>query len=288
MTRITQKSAVAPFNPWANISTGVANTAYAAIPANGAQPTTGVGFYQPDLDTQVGLKFDSSDGREFALVRNGAVAIGPGKLVQTGAEVTAHEKLAITVPSTYPATAGLYQVYVTNGSTVLNVNKFQGGTLVVASGTGAGQSFKIASHQAAAANASFVVTLEDPIQTTLDATSTVSLLRNAYADVIVSPTSATGAPVGVTITNLPASTAATYNATSGALTANGVAQYGLIQTHGPVAVLIDTTTTVGYPLGKSASVAGALTVATLTTAPFVAISAQTQTDAQYGVVNLLL
>ncbi|MDE1940980.1 MAG: hypothetical protein KGI66_02560, partial [Patescibacteria group bacterium] len=265
MSRITQKPAVGVLNPWgvvptnSNLSSSITATpvsgaqAYSAIPTTGTQPSSGTGVYDPSFGTYIGEKFDTSDGRTLVIVQNGTVAIGSGKLCQSAAEVTAFQKLAITVPATYPATAGTTQIYVTNGSTVLNVNQFQNGYLVVEAGTGAGQMFKIASYQAAAANAKFVVNLEDPIQTTLDATSTVNLVVNPYSGVIVFPHgSPTGVPVGVTITSLAASTAATYNGTSGLLTANGVAQYGLLQTHGPATCLIDTTTTVGYPLGPAA------------------------------------
>lgn len=290
MSRITGRSSVAPLNPWYNLSSGVPNQAFSANPASGSQPSSGSGFYDANFNTYVGQKFDTSDGRELVLVQNGAVALAAGVLVQSEAEVTAHQKLAMTVPSTYPATAGSYQILVTNGATVLNVNKFAGGYVIVASGTGIGQMLKIASHQPAAASATFVVTLEDPIQTTLDATSKISLLQNPYANVIISPaTTATGGPVGVTLYNIAASTAPTYNNTTGALTANGTAQYGLITCHGPAACLIDNSVTnVGYPLGVSKVTAGTLGVATLTTTPQIAVSAQTLTSANNGLVYLFL
>jgi hypothetical protein len=288
MSRITQKSSVAPIDPFRNISTGVPNQAFAAIPANGAQPASATGTFEPDLQVGVGQKFDTSDGRELALVRNGAAALAAGVLCQARTEVTAFEKLAMTVPTATPATAGTFSVLVTNGATVLNVNQFQGGYAVVAAGTGIGQIFKIASHQPAANVATFTVTLEDPIQTTLDATSKISLIANPYDGILISNHSTLGGIVGVSLYNIAASTAATYNGTSGALTVNGVAQYGLIVTHGPTSCLIDTTTNVGYPLGPSTNTDGALLVATLTTAPQVALSHQTQTNAQNGLVYLML
>lgn len=289
MSRITQKSAVGPLNPFMNISSGTTNQAFSANPATGAQPS-GTGFFDSSFMSYLGQKFDTSDGRELALVSNGATALAAGVLAQSEAEVTAHQKLAMTVPTAYPATAGLFQILVTNGSTVLNVNKFAGGYAIVASGTGIGQLLKIASHQPAANAATFVVTLEDPIQTTLDATSKISLLQNPYANVIISPaTTATGGPVGVSLYGIAASTAPTYNATTGALTANGVAQYGFVVTHGPVSCLIDSTVTnVGYPLGVSKTTAGCLGVATLTTVPQVAVSAQTLTSANNGLVYIML
>lgn len=289
MSRISQKPAVAPLSPWINISSGTPNQAYTTIPDGQPVATAGTGFYGPGFETYVGQKFETSDGRELAFVRNGAVALAAGKLMQGSAQVTAFQRLAMTVPTATPATAGTFTVLVTNGSTVLNVNQFQGGYFITASGTGAGQTLKIASHQAAANGATFVVTLEDPIQTTLDATTTVSLLANPYDGILINNhTTPSSTPVGVTLYGIAASTAASYNGTTGALTANGVAQYGLIVTHGPTGCLIDATTTVGYPLGPSTNVDGALEVATLTASPQCAISGQTQVDTKYGLVYLQL
>lgn len=299
MSRITQKGAVAPLNPWAfgptnSGYTGTAtpvqgNQAYSANPANTPITTAGTGFADPNFMTYVGQKFDTSDGRELALIQNGTVALTAGKLTQAPVEVTAFEKMAMTVPTAYPATAGTFQILVTNGGTKINVNQFAGGYLVTAAGTGLGQTLKIASHQnAIATTGTFVVTVEDPIQTTLDATTKVSLIANPYQGIVISNHSTLGSPTGVTLYPVAASVAPTYDGTSGALTAAGVAQYGLIVTHGPTGCLIDSVTNVGYPLGPSTNTDGALNVATLTASPQVAVSGQTQTTAQYGIVYLQL
>ncbi len=301
MSRITQKPSVGALSPWYAATgtsnyTGTAtppggNQAYGAIPATGPQPASGTGFYDSSFATYVGQKFDTSDGREFVLIQNGAVAVAAASAMQSPAEVTAFEKLAMTVPTAYPATAGTYQVYVTNGATKLNVNQFAQGYLIVAAGTGIGQMLKIASHTAAVATTGKItVTLEDPIQTTLDATSVVSLIANPYIGSVIAVASGstqTGSPIGIATYALAASTAATYDGTSGALTANGVAQYGMIQTHGPCVGTITSTTTCGYGLGISTT-AGALIVQTLTTAPLIAYNMQTQTTAQCGMVYLNL
>ena len=290
MSRITQKACVGALDPFRNISTGVSNTAFSAIPATGAQPTTGVGTFEPDLASMLGQKFDTSDGRELALVKNGAVAIPAATVVQCPAEsTTVFKHLAMTVPAAYPATAGLFQIKVTNGSTVLKVNEFAGGYVVVAAGTGLGQCLKIASHEPAANGATFIVTLEDPIQLTLDATSTITLQYNLYDGVltqVASGSTQTGTPVGISLYNLPASTAATYNGTTGKLTANGVAQYGLIVTHGPAAATITTTTNIGYALGISTT-AGAL-ITTPSNYATIASSIHTQTTTECGMVYLML
>jgi hypothetical protein len=226
----------------------------------------------------------------LTLVSNAAVALAAGILVQNAAEVTAFEKMAMTVPTAVPATAGTYQVYVTNGGTKMNVNQFAGGQLIVAAGTGIGQTLEIASHTAAVATTGKItVTLIDPIQTTLDATSVVSFVYPNGKSVVIMPTTPTGLAVGVTIYPMPAATANTYDGTSGALTANGTPVYGFVVSHGPVGCLIDSSVTnVGYPLGQKCATGGCLGIATLTTSPQIAISMQTLTSAQVGAVFMLL
>lgn len=278
--QITQKGATGPLNLF--------QQAYAANPANSGQPASGTGGINPDIDTLVGSKWDTNASQTVVLVQNGSVALASGKLVQAPTQSTAFQKLAMTVPTAYPATAGSNQILVTNGGTVLNQNSYAGGFLVTASGTGIGQMLRISSHQAAAANATFVVTLEDNIVTTLDATTTVSLIANLYDGVLISNHTTLGTPVGVSLYPLAASTAPTYNGTSGLLTAAGVAQYGFIVASGPAACLIDALTNVGYPVGPSTNTDGALNVATLTSSPQVGISGQTQTSTQVGLVYLQL
>lgn len=280
MTAITQKGATGPLSLF--------NQAFSANPYNTPQTTAGTGGFDANLGNLVGSKWDTNTGGTVALVQNGAVAIASGKLVQAPTQLTAFQKLAMTVPTAYPATVGATQILVTNGGTVLKQNLFAGGTLVVASGTGIGQTLQIGSHQQAAASATFVVTLVDPIVVTLDATSTVSMIANPYNGVLISNHSTLGTPVGVSLYPLAASTAPTFDGTSGILTAAGVAQFGFVVTSGPVGCLIDAVTNVGYPLGPSTNTDGALNVATLTSSPQVAISGQTQTSTQAGLVYMQL
>ena len=256
---------------------------------NGYTGTGLNGIPDYSLDQLLGSKWNTDNGQTLTLVSNSANAQVAGNLLQSAAEITAFEKLAMTVPTTYPATAGLTQIYVTNGATVLNVNQFAGGYLVVASGTGIGQTLEILSHGPAANGAKFVVTTSDPITVTLDATSKVSLVANPTKNVIIMPTSPTGVPIGVTLYAMPASTAPTYDATYGTLTTAGTPQYGFVVSHGPVGCLIDNSVTgVCYPLGAKTATAGALGIATLTTSPQIAISMQTLTSANTGMVYMLL
>lgn len=280
MSRITQRGATGEL--------GLFNQGFSANPANTAAIPTGTGGFTPDIQTLVGSKWDTSDGREVVLVQNGAVALASGKLMQAPVQITGHELLAMTVPAAYPATAGAFQILVTNGATVVKQNFYAGGYLITGAGTGAGQTLKIASNQAAAASATFVVTVEDAIVTTLDATTTITLQQNPYDGILISNHTTLGLPVGVTLYPLAASTAPTFDGTSGLLTAAGVAQYGFIVYSGPTGCLIDALTNVGYPIGPSTNTDGAVNVATLTSSPQVGISGQTQTSTDYGLVYLNL
>lgn len=268
----------------------------ATTPSNGY---TGTGLSASDFANSaiLGSKWSTEDGRILTLCSNAATALVTGVLLQSPAEVTAFEKLAI--PAVVANTAGLppvagnqgsYQIIITNGATVLNANQFQGGYAVVAAGLGIGQQLKIASHPGSAISVPFTITLEDPIQVTLDVTSKISLIANPFQNVIISPAStATAGPVGVTLYPVAASVAPTFNATTGVLVTTGTPQYFFAVSHGPAACLVDSTVTnVGYPVGVSKTTAGCVGVATLTTVPQIGVSMQTLTSAQAGMVNLFL
>ena len=246
--------------------------------------TPPIGLFQTSTDASnanlAGAKFTTADGRTLALVVNGGSPLVAGVLVQAPARIVAFSEtaLAMTVPTTYPATAGLNQILVTNSTTVLNANQYTGGYLIVSAGTGLGQTLKISSHQAAISGATFVVTTEDAITVTLDATSKVNLHYNVYggvggsttagtsAGIIISPTTYTGAQVGATLYAIPASTLTTYSAAGVAsTTAVGVPQYGFIVTKGLTGVLNDSaaTTVVGQPASASGATPGAVCLTTV-------------------------
>ena len=279
-----------PFPIYNTGNLGNANYSGTATALYNGYTGTGLnGIPDYSLDQLLGSKWNTDNGQTLTLVSNSANAQVAGNLLQSAAEITAFEKLAMTVPTTYPATAGLTQIYVTNGATVLNLNQFAGGYLVVASGTGLGQTLEILSHQPAANGAKFVVTTADPITVTLDATSKVSLVSNPAKNVIIMPTTPSGVPVGVTLYAMPASTAPTFDATYGTLVTAGTPQYGFVVSHGAVGCLIDNSVTgVCYPLGAKTATAGALGIATLTSSPQIAISMQTLTSANAGMVFMLL
>lgn len=267
-------------------------------PGPGYTPTAisygGATTYDTSYDSLCGVRFNTNDGRQVIMVRNGGTeiavaAIGSGLLVQAPAEITTWNNLAMTVPTAYPATAGTYQVLVTNAGTKLNVNEYQNGYALVSAGTGIGQTLQIASHQAAAASATFVLTLQDPIQVTLDATSTITLVRNPYIGVVVSATGLTGTVVGASFYAIAAGTASTYDATSGALTTQGQPVYAFVGCHGVWGVRMDGTNApaVGLPASASTTTAGDATVFTAAK-QYIGNMAGTATSAKIAPVDLKL
>lgn len=232
----------------------------------GTSTTAGTGTLAPDAVGYIGQAFVSEDGREFRIISNGATALTSGVLVQGAAIVANHQNLAVAV-TTYPATAGLKQISVTLGATLLKTNQYADGYAIVNAGTGIGQTLRIASHSNAVASAAgVVINLEDPIQVTLDATSKICLIANPYKDCVINPTTFTATPVGVTLYPVAAAVAPTTDGTSGAQTAAGVQQYAFVTTKGITSLLNDSGTAVGLGISPSTGTAGSFITGAATTA----------------------
>lgn len=270
-----------------------------ATPAGpGYTPTVvsygGNNTYDTSYDSLCGVRFNTNDGRQVIMVRNGgteiaAASIASGRLVQAPAEITTWNNLAVPTPTTaVPATAGTYQVIITNAGTKLNVNEYQNGYALVSAGTGIGQTLQIASHTAAIASGSFTLTLQDPIQVTLDNTSTITLVRNPYVGVVVGATGLTGTVLGSSFYVIGAGTASTYDATSGALTVQGQPVYAFVGCHGVWGVLGDATIpAVGLPASASTTTAGTATVFTAAK-QYIGNMAGTGTSAKIAPIDLKL
>jgi hypothetical protein len=225
MSRITQKGATGPLS----------------IVANGEFQTS----TDTSLLTLVGTRWDLSDGREVMLVRAGD-AVAAGKLYQDAAIVPNHQNIAVTAYTAYSANGNVpAQVTVTLGATAATANQYAGGFLVVNDNNGEGQTLRIASHPAANSGASLVVTLEEEATVAITTASEVCLIPPHGKDVIIMPTTYTGAVAGV---GLYAITAASY---------------GFLTTKGLTSCLADGAIAVGASLSPSNAVAGAVEVGVL-------------------------
>lgn len=220
MSRISQKGATGPL----------------ALVANGAFQTS----TDSSLLTLVGSRWDTSDGRELILVRAGD-AVAAGKLYQDAAIVANHQNLAVTAYTAYSANGNVpAKVTVTLGATAATANQYAGGFVVVNSSTGAGQTLRIASHPAADSAASLVVTLEEGATVAITTSSKVCLIPPHGKDVVIFPTTPTGAAAGVGLYTIAA------------------ASYGFLTSKGLTSCLADGAITVGSAISPSNAVAGAV------------------------------
>ncbi len=220
---------------------------------------------QTSQGIDLGAEVVTGDGRAYRYVLAGSIALVAGKLNVSSGEVTTLEGLAIA------ASAAAATTVTTTTTVTVTANQFAGGYLVTASLTGKGFTYKIKSHPAATA-AVVTFTLEDPISVALDTTTTVTVVANPYANVRVSYLNNFNAvPVGVPVFNLAA------------------ANYGWVQSRGPVGILADDAIAVGIGVQQSDVVDGAITPQGVGgTIPNIGIAMQAITDTNYGPVFLLL
>ena len=180
-------------------------------------------------------------GRVFRYCLSG-VTQTVGNVLQASAQITDHQGLtpvaAAIGDTTIVATLG--------GTAVAAENLYADGFAQISVTPGLGYSYKIVGHLAVLGGGVITLKLDPsgPIQVAITAAnSKVSLVQNPYKYVVQSPTTATGAIVGVSI----------YPITNG--------EYGWIQTGGCAGVLVAGTPAVGIPVGYSAT-AGACAVST--------------------------
>ena len=245
MSSITQRTAVGPLS----------------LVANGAFQTS----TDASLATLVGTRFDTSDGREVTLIKNGAVALAAGNLVQDAAIIPNHQNIAVAAYQAYSANGNVpAKVTVTLGATAATANQYAGGFVVVSDANGEGHTLRIASHPAADASATLALTLEEGPSVALTTSSEVCLLPAHGKDVIIQPTTVTGAQVGVTLNTVAAGA------------------YGFVVSRGIVSCLAQGA--IGVGLGLSiGSVAGSVAVAAATTARL-GFAAQAGVDTEFRAV----
>ncbi len=209
----------------------------------------------------------SNDGRAFRYAKAGASDLASGKLNQASAEDTTNlQNLSIAA-----ASAGASAV-VTTSTVTLSANQAGGGLLVITGGPSRGQIYKIKDHAAASA-AVVTLNLEDSLKAALTTSSTIDVIPNPFNGVVVNPTTATSAAIGVTV---------------GTITA---AYYGWLQVRGPAPVLADGAITVGYDVAASNGTAGAvepMVTGVPGTQSRVGVALTGIATTEYGLINLQL
>lgn len=190
----------------------------------------------------VGQLLASPTGKyfRFGLVGSSS-ALVMGNLLQNAAEDTQFINMGITAVA-----SGDTSINVTNGTTTVTANQFDGGSLIVyTAGTVAiGDEYTIVGHGTGTSGQTLTVQLDRPARSAMSTSAKVTMRRSPWSGIIQAPaTTQTGIPVGV------------------ALWANTAATYGFVQTHGVAAALSDGSTfAVGSDLGTPSGTAGCVTV----------------------------
>lgn len=211
----------------------------------------------------LGAYASTNDGRIFAYAQAGASALVAGTLLQSSAEDTNTQNLT-------PTATAIGATSITTSSTVtVTANEYADGWAVVTVTPGVGLQYKISGHTAETASA-VALNLSDKVQVALTTTSRIDLVRNPFAKVIINPTTATSAPVGVAVVAIPA----TY--------------YGWVQVSGVATILANGAITVGTSVVASNAVAGAVEPGADATdlQAFVGTAVTGIADTQYGAISL--
>lgn len=191
----------------------------------------------------LGTLMYSRDGRGFRYCQNAATLLVVGNHIQAAVQNTAFQGLT---PSA--ASVGDLTVTITPGATTGVANLFAEGVVQVSVTPDLGNAYEIQSHPAIASTTAFAARLyqDEALRVAWTSSTRVDLIQNPYKNVVQSPTTATGALVGVCISPIPASTTTVF-------------QYGWLQTHGHGCLLVAGTPGVGIGVGYSAT-AGAAAV----------------------------
>lgn len=196
-----------------------------------------------NIPYKLGTRLMLEDGRQYVFGRVGAVAAVAGRLYQSEVPDADHDTLA--VPASANNVIGSRTLTATNGADVVEANLYAQGFAVIEAAAGAGDGFlyKIAdSHPELAGSVDIDIPLAAGagLQTALNTSDTVTLIKHPLADVIIHPSPPTAAVIGVAAAAIPAG------------------DFGWFQVKGVCAVLIDGTVVIGDSVMPSDAVDGAV------------------------------
>lgn len=194
----------------------------------------------------LGTVRDLGDGRKYVYAQAGGTALAAGKLNQQEAAISTSINLDVTA-TTGPASIGEYVFGVTTGAAVIAVNAYAEGYAWHNKNGVLGQMYKIDSHLVNAGSVELRVNLTDPLRVAVADADEFSLVKHPQKDLIISPTTLTGAPTGVA----PVAVTADY--------------YFWNQVTGPCAILAHGTLIVGdnvTPAVANTPIAGAVEACT--------------------------
>lgn len=181
----------------------------------------------------VGQFIMGSNGKGYRLSLMGELAV-VGNIYQGPVIDTQFNEL--TAIASAISTSGVQTVQVTNGTTTITANQFDGGTAVVAVTPDIGSEYTIIGHTTGASGATITLTLDRPLGTAWTTATRVTLRRSPWSGVVKAATTLTASVAGVAVYPIPSGS------------------YGLLQTKGVTAVYSDSST---FAAGSDVGVPGA-------------------------------
>lgn len=174
----------------------------------------------------------TSDGRKFRYCKAVATTV-TGDCYSSAGQDAQFEAMALQANAAIGATS----ISITIGTTSVAANDFDEGYLMVASGTGVGQSSKIVSHGTGTSGQTVVFVIEDALKVALTTTgsSTLTVIKNPYDDVIIQAATPVAQTAGI----------ASFAILAG--------EFGWLQTGGPAACLFDASVNAVDTLGVAGS-----------------------------------
>jgi hypothetical protein len=222
-------------------------TSHPRIPFSGIQSPQSIYEVSTTQHHEIGEAGVLIGGRCFYYCRHtGGAAIARGRLAAAATPLATEEELACVTAALVPGATEITGI--TFGAASADANAFQyisTNQLVTDMG---GIMFRIKSHPALTSGGVFAVQLWDPIPATITsiATTTLSLSKDTFADVIVAPAAETNVPAGVCNVDIPIGST--------------TPQYAWLQTQGPGPAYVSGTPAEGLPLVMDGAVAGGLIV----------------------------
>lgn len=218
----------------------------------------------------LGMKAYGVSGQIYRLALAGGSNLVKGNLLQNAVADSQFVGMSIPATQTAVTNGGVQTVQVTNGSTVVTANQFDGGSLVVSTTPDGGSEYTILGHTTdASGSGTLTLTLDRPIKASWTTSTKVNMKRNPWSSVIQWPGTATGFPVGVAIYAIPTT------------------KYGWVQTHGMCAVLSDATTfNAGTTIQGSATAGAVGLVSAATKIPDIGIANDTNSSTKWVSVFL--
>lgn len=175
-----------------------------------------------------------SNGKGFRFGLAGELVV-VGDVYQGSVIDTQFNGMAVTA-SAVATNSNLQQVNITNGTTTVAVNQFDGGTAVVRVTPDVGSEYTILGHTTGTSGAALVFTLDRPLATAWNTSTKVTLRRSPWSGFIKAATTLTASVAGAGIYPIPS------------------ASFGWLQTKGVAAVYSDSST---FAAGSDVGVPGA-------------------------------